>query len=98
MGDSSRSVTSICGPCEYITPIGVRVPHNPLRLNMPVITPNTWILSSLIFLLLTLQSRRRSLAGSVCSEETVMNYSVIVSDYLKTGRKFKTRHVNTSAR
>jgi hypothetical protein len=30
MGDSSRSVTSICGPCEYITPIGVRVPHNPL--------------------------------------------------------------------
>ena len=28
MGDSSRSVTSICGPCEYITPIGVRVPHN----------------------------------------------------------------------
>jgi hypothetical protein len=32
MGDSSRSVTSICGPCEYITPIGVRVPHNPLLL------------------------------------------------------------------
>ena len=31
MGDSSRSVTSICGPCEYITPIGVRVPHHPLR-------------------------------------------------------------------
>ena len=30
MGDSSRSVTSICGPCEYITPIGVRSPHNPL--------------------------------------------------------------------
>ena len=30
MGDSSRSVTSTCGPCEYITPIGVRVPHNPL--------------------------------------------------------------------
>jgi hypothetical protein len=30
MGDSSRSVTSIGGPCEYITPIGVRVPHNPL--------------------------------------------------------------------
>jgi len=32
MGDSSRSVTSICGPCEYITPIGVRVPHNPHHL------------------------------------------------------------------
>ena len=30
MGDSPRSVTSICGPSEYITPIGVRVPHNPL--------------------------------------------------------------------
>ena len=31
MGDSSRSVTSICGLLEDITPIGVRVPHNPLR-------------------------------------------------------------------
>ena len=29
IGDSSRSVTSICGPYEYINPIGVRVPHNP---------------------------------------------------------------------
>ena len=34
MGDSSRSVTSICGPCEYITPIGVRVPHNPPDVGM----------------------------------------------------------------
>ena len=30
MGDGSRTVVFICGPCEYITPFGVQVPHNPL--------------------------------------------------------------------
>jgi hypothetical protein len=33
MGDSSRSVDSICGPCEYITPIEVRTLHNPLSVD-----------------------------------------------------------------
>ena len=31
VGDSSTTITSIFGPWEYITSIGVRVPHNPLR-------------------------------------------------------------------
>jgi hypothetical protein len=34
MGDISRTVTSICGPCEYITPIGVRTPHSPLSVEI----------------------------------------------------------------
>lgn len=34
MGESSRSVNSIFGPCEYITPMGFRTPHNPLSVEI----------------------------------------------------------------
>jgi hypothetical protein len=34
MGDSSRSIESICGPCEYITPMWVRAPSNTLSVEI----------------------------------------------------------------
>ena len=30
MGDSSRSLASKCGACEYVTTVGVQVSHYPL--------------------------------------------------------------------